>query len=116
MFAVIYRFKLKPDQEKTYLVSWNKITDYFIAHRGALGSCLHKGEDGLWVAYSRWPDKATRDASWSQEKKIADELPIDIQNVIKPIQEIKAQNQDMDQYEEICLEMMEDKLLNPKKV
>ena len=62
MFAVIYRFILKPEQEASCRQQWNKVANYFIERRGALGSCLHKGEDNLWLAYSRWPDKATRDA------------------------------------------------------
>lgn len=50
MFAVIYRFKLKPDQEERYQQYWRIVAQYFIEQRGALGSCLHKGNDGLWVA------------------------------------------------------------------
>ena len=54
MFAVIYRFKLKPHQESIYKECWDKIVKYFVESRGAIGSCLHKGEDGLWVVYLRW--------------------------------------------------------------
>ena len=109
MFAVIYRFKLKPHQEKRYQECWNKLANYFIEKRGAIGSCLHKGSDGLWVAYSRWPDKATRDASWPGDKTPSTELPDDIQSVISTIQAFKKENQDLEQYEDICLDVIEDK-------
>lgn len=111
MFAVIYRFKLKPHQEKSFRQYWNKIAIYFSEKRGALGSCLHKGEDGLWVAYSRWPDKKTRDAAWPGDDVPNEELPEDICDTIQKIQAIKAENKDLKQYDEICLEVIEDLLL-----
>jgi hypothetical protein len=52
MFTVIYQFRLKSHQETTYKECWNKIVNYFLEKRGAIGSCLHKGKDGLWVARS----------------------------------------------------------------
>lgn len=112
MFAVIYRFKLKPNQESIYKECWNNIVNYFIAHRGAKGSCLHKGIDGLWVAYSRWPDKAIRDASWPGDGKPGEELPNEVKKAILKMQDIKEENQDLEQYEEICLEIVEDRLIN----
>ena len=113
MFAVIYRFKLKPHQESIYKECWDKIVKYFMESRGAIGSCLHKGTDGLWVAYSRWPDKATRDASWPSDNAPSNELPNEIRAVILKMQAIKEENQDLEQYEEICLDVIKDKLLSP---
>lgn len=112
MFAVVYRFRLKPHQEMVYQECWNKIVDYFIEKRGAIGSCLHKGEDELWVAYSRWPDKATRDAAWPGDDEPNEALPNIIKEAIQTMQAIKAENQDVEQYDEICLEVVTDKLLN----
>lgn len=57
MFAVIYRGYVKPNKEKEYRQLWHQIATYFVEKRGALGSCLHKTKEGLWLAYSRWPDK-----------------------------------------------------------
>ena len=37
MFAVIYRFKLKLHQEIIHQQCWNKIVNYFIERRGAIG-------------------------------------------------------------------------------
>ena len=110
MFAVIYRFKLKLHQEALYRECWNKIVTYFMEQRGAIGACLHKGEDGLWVAYSRWPDKATRDAAWPGEHAPSEELPRDVREVIQQMQALKKENQDLEQYGEICLEVVEDRI------
>lgn len=111
MFAVIYKFKLKPSQEELYQLHWQKIASFFIESRGAIGSCLHKGDDGIWIAYSRWPDKATRDASWPGEDTPNNELPEDISNSVKIMQTIKKENSDMeDDYEEFCLNVVNDLL------
>lgn len=64
MFAVIYQCYIKPDYEQEFQQLWNKIASYFIQERGAIGCCLHRTTDGRWLAYSRWPDQATREATW----------------------------------------------------
>lgn len=110
MFAVIYRFKLKPEHENVFKACWNKITAYFIEHRGAIGSCLHKGQDNLWVAYSRWPDKATRDASWPGDNAPNSVLPEEIREAIRKMQTIKDEKNAFEKFEDICLDVVEDKL------
>lgn len=82
MFAVIYQNYVKAGRETEYQRLWHKVANYFVQHRGALGSSLHRTADGLWVAYSRWPDKATRDASWPGENTPSEELPKDLQAAI----------------------------------
>ncbi len=108
MFAVIYRFKLKPEQEANYQRNWKIVANYFKQFCGALGSCLHKGDDQLWVAYSRWPDKATRDAAWPGEKEADENFSLEVKNAIKEMQQLKAINQDLEQYPDICMEVVED--------
>lgn len=108
MFCVIYRFKLKPDQEEIYKKCWSLITDYFIKYRGAIGSSLHKGDDNLWIAYSRWPDQETRDASWSDESKANQSFPDDVLNAIETMQGFK--NKNFEQFEEITMQLVMDKL------
>mgnify|MGYP000943440764 CR=1 FL=1 len=78
MFAVIYQGYVKPGREQEYRKLWNLIARYFIEKRGAIGSSLHRAADGLWVAYSRWPDQATRDASWPILNVPPDQLPEEI--------------------------------------
>lgn len=110
MFAVIYRFYLQPHQEKSYQTCYDKLSDYFIRERGAIGSCLHKANDGLWVAYSRWPDKVTRDASWPGDDAPSDVLPDEIREVIKTMQAFGEENSHLEKFDEICMDVVADKL------
>lgn len=111
MIAIIYRFHLRPEQEATYKDCWQTVANHFTKERGAIGSCLHKGDDGLWVVYSRWPSEAVRRASWPKENQQTDErLPETVKQAIAKMQAIKATNKDLPQYEEINLEVMGDKL------
>jgi hypothetical protein len=64
MFAVIYRNYVKKGMESEYQKYWEIVATYFVRDRGAIGSTLHRSEEGYWVAYSRWPDRQTREASW----------------------------------------------------
>ncbi len=110
MFCVIYRFKLKPHQEALYMRCWDIITDYFIKHRGSLGSSLHKSEEQLWVAYSRWPDKATRDASWPGDGIVNQDLPGAVVDAIETMQRFKHENVDLEQYDDITMHLVTDKI------
>ncbi|QLH43628.1 MAG: hypothetical protein HWD59_13595 [Coxiellaceae bacterium] len=107
MFAVIYRGYVKAGQEAEYKKLWNKIANYFVAHRGALGSCLHQTEEGMWLAYSRWPDKATRDASWPGENAPNSVLPEDIRQAINAIRDCLDQDRKLP---EICMQVVDDLL------
>ncbi|HSW86633.1 MAG TPA: hypothetical protein VLG49_03940 [Rhabdochlamydiaceae bacterium] len=104
MFAVIYQGYTKSGREQDYQILWNKIANYFVERRGAIGSYLHRSSDGMWVAYSRWPDKATRDASWPGENAPSNELPEDIR---KAISEIKDCIDPDRKISEICLTVVE---------
>ena len=101
MFAVIYRGFVKPHQEDEYQRFWKIIATYFVNERGALGSTLHRAEDGMWVAYSLWPEKAKRDASWpSENEKPNSEIPENIRLAIKGLKECLKE-----QLPEICMEV-----------
>jgi len=111
MFAVIYRAYICKGAEEEYQRLWNQVARHFIDHRGALGSCLHKADDGAWVAYSRWPDKVTRDASWLPEgSELAGTLNSEIRDVIISLKKCIDKNQP---FQEICMEVLDD-LLIPK--
>ena len=106
MFAVIYKSAIKRGKEELFVQTWKIIAQHFIKHRGAIGSSLHKAEDGVWIAYSRWPSRAVRDASWGDNKEI---LPNEI---LKAIEQLKACQEE--QYPEICMEVIEDLLIQCK--
>lgn len=110
MFAVIYQGYLKPGRETEYQQAWNKVAGYFIEKRGAIGSCLHKTADGLWVAYSRWPDKETRDKSWPGDNAPSEELPLEIRNAVLTIKDCLDSDRKIP---DICMQVVEDLLLSP---
>ena len=99
MFAVIYRSYILPGQEAEYQRLWHQIATYFVEHRGAIGSCLHKSNEGYWLAYSRWPDKATRDASWPGDDAPSDVLPKNIRLAIIDIK--KCADETLDIYNKL---------------
>ena len=107
MFAVIYRGYVHEDKETEYQQLWQRIANYFVAKRGAIGSCLHKTVEGYWLAYSRWPDKATRDASWPGDDVPSDELDEEMQTAIL---QIKACIDQERSFPEICMEVKDDLL------
>lgn len=105
MFAVIYRGYVKPGLEQEYQEHWKTVATFFVRKRGALGSTLHKTEEGMWVAYSKWPDKATRDSSWPQGKDAVNpELPADIHQAIFGLKQCLDSER---QLPEICMEIKE---------
>jgi hypothetical protein len=113
MFAVIYKGFLFPGAEEEYKKLWHQLATYFIECRGALGSCLHKTIEGEWIAYSRWPDKDTRDASWPKEGEAPSQsLSPEIQEIIQAIK--KCIDKDKP-FEEICMEIVDDLLLRKEK-
>jgi len=57
-FVVIYRWTIREDKVEDFQEAWEKVTAAIKAERGGLGSRLHQDEDGDWVAYAQWPDRA----------------------------------------------------------
>lgn len=108
MFAVIYRAFIKSGLELEYQEAWRLVASYFVKYRGSLGSSLHRTSEGMWVAYSRWPDEATRDASWPRENAPVDIiLPDEIKKAIATIQNCIDQTQKLP---DICMEVVDDLL------
>lgn len=105
VFAVLYQGYLKPGRESEYRRLWRKIASFFKSERGAIGSSLHKAENGLWIAYSRWPSKAVRDVSWPGENNPSQELPYEIQKAILAIKDCIDQKRKLP---EICMEIMDE--------
>ena len=59
MFAVIYRWKVLPGREAQFEEGWRAGTAAIAREFGGWGSRLHRGEDGVFVAYAQWPDRET---------------------------------------------------------
>lgn len=67
MFVAVYRWKLRAGQERKFREGWRRRTAEIYRKCGSLGSRLHRAEDGTWVAYAQWPDKAT----WEAARRVA---------------------------------------------
>jgi len=57
MFAVVYRWKIKPGLEAKFEEGWNRGTLAIRRDLGGLGSRLHKIAAGEYFAYAQWPDR-----------------------------------------------------------
>lgn len=105
MIAIIYQGWLKPGMEKEYCQLWNEIATFFKKEKGAIGSCLHKTKEGLWVAYSRWPNQETRDTAWPPSTENSTNLPEEIFIKISRMKECIQER-----LPEICMEVVDNLL------
>ncbi len=65
-FVVLYRWRVRAGMEDQFLAAWEIMTRKIKAERGGLGSRSHHADDGTYVAYARWPDRATWEAMGQQ--------------------------------------------------
>lgn len=65
-FIVLYRFRLRPGLEQSFVEAWSRRTEQLRTDGGSLGSRLHRGNDGIWYAYAQWPDDATRQHAFAR--------------------------------------------------
>lgn len=59
MFAVVYRWRIRPDLEEKFVEGWRRGTLAIRRDLGGLGSRLHRIGPGEYFAYAQWPDEAT---------------------------------------------------------
>lgn len=59
MFAVVYRWRIKPGLEAKFEEGWRLGTEAIMRDLGGWGSRLHKTSDGRYFAYAQWPDEET---------------------------------------------------------
>jgi len=62
--AVLYRWELKPGREDDFRVAWTEGTKLIHKKCASYGARLHKGADGLFWSYARWPSEDVRQACW----------------------------------------------------
>ncbi len=63
---VLYRWRLHPGMETSFVEAWSRISELLRSQRGSLGSRLHHGSDGLWYSYAQWPSAQARDQAFAQ--------------------------------------------------
>ena len=97
-FCVIYRAKVAPEKEEQYIAAWSRLTRLLKSERGALGSRLHRGSDGIWYAYAQWSSAEARAMAFS--------LPsVDAQAEANVVDSI------LEYFPEIVLDPIEDQLV-----
>lgn len=73
MFAVVYRWRIKPGHEASFEEGWRAGTQAIAAEFGGLGSRLHRGDDGCFYAYAQWPDRAMWEAAMETRMRHSDD-------------------------------------------
>jgi heme-degrading monooxygenase HmoA len=97
-FCAIYRWRLRPGTEESFVAAWSRITSLLLTERGSLGSRLHRGPDDVWYSYTQWPSALAKAqglarpsvdaAAWQQMRDaIAESLP---ELVLEPIADFLA--------------------------
>lgn len=91
-FVVLYRWRLRPGREPSFIAAWSRMTERLRNGGGSLGSRLHRGSDGIWYGYAQWPAEETRRrafahpvdpaASADMKAAIAESLP---EVVLEPV-------------------------------
>ena len=66
VFVVLYRWRLHPGAEASFIEAWSRVTKLLRERAGSLGSRLHRGDDGLWYGYAQWPSAETRRRAFAQ--------------------------------------------------
>lgn len=69
VFAVIYRWRLRAGMEQQFVDGWERVTLAIRSECGSYGSRLHRGDDGTWLAYARWPSADARAECDFQEEE-----------------------------------------------
>ncbi|WP_453127452.1 antibiotic biosynthesis monooxygenase family protein [Streptomyces sp. CLCI03] len=100
MFAVIYRWRLRPGMERQFTEGWHRVTAAVHARCGSYGSRLHRADDGSWVAYARWPDEESRERCAAPD-------PVGVAMMVEAIAE---------RLPEIRMEIVDDMLAEPDQV
>jgi len=67
VFVVLYRWRLHPGSEASFVEAWSRMTERLRTSAGSLGSRLHRGSDGLYYAYAQWPDDETRQRAFARQ-------------------------------------------------
>jgi hypothetical protein len=62
-FVVLYRWRLHPGTEASFIAAWSRVSELLLSDRGSLGSRLHRAADGLWYSYAQWPSAQARKES-----------------------------------------------------
>ena len=97
---MLYRWRLHPGSEASFVEAWSRVSDLLLKHRGSLGSRLHRGADGLWYSYAQWPSADARAKAFSAE-------PVD------PVAAEQMRAAIAESFPEVALESISDFMVSP---
>jgi hypothetical protein len=60
----MYKWKVDPANGEAFEREWSEGTQKIYETLGSLGSSLHKAENGIYVAYARWPTRDLWQRMW----------------------------------------------------
>lgn len=63
MFALVYRWRIRPGCEARFVAAWTELTEAIASECGSLGSRLHRETDDILLAYAVWPSATQWDIS-----------------------------------------------------
>lgn len=97
-FCALYRWRLHPGSEESFVQAWSRVTRLLLTERGSLGSRLHRGPDDIWYSYTQWPSAAAKaeglarpsvdQDAWQQLRAaIAESLP---ELILEPVSDFLA--------------------------
>ena len=97
-FCAIYRWRLHPGSEASFVQAWSRVTELLLNTRGSLGSRLHRGPEGIWYSYTQWPSAEAKaeglarpsvdPEAWQQLRAaIAESLP---ELILEPVSDFLA--------------------------
>jgi heme-degrading monooxygenase HmoA len=101
-FVVLYRWRLHPGSESSFVEAWSRVSELLRSERGSLGSRLHRASDGLWYSYAQWPSREARqdafalgpvdvEATKAMEQAIAERLP---EIILEPVADLMVHVRD----------------------
>lgn len=64
-FCVIYRARVRPELESSYIAAWSRLNLRLREQHGAQGSRLHRGADGIFYADAQWESAQARAHAFS---------------------------------------------------
>jgi heme-degrading monooxygenase HmoA len=59
MYVAVYAWRVKPGFEEQFREAWRRGTRAITRIYGSFGSRLHRAEDGRFIGYAEWPDRAS---------------------------------------------------------
>lgn len=61
MLVILYRWRVDPERVDQFVANWSTITRHYLENCGSFGSRLHRGSDGIYYGYAKWPNSETRE-------------------------------------------------------